>query len=105
MNWLFLLRRPSPATYNDANLSEFVNTDAGVPVRHLRKIAGHGSLAATQRYLHSDRDSVSNAAALLSKHLVHRWPPAKVSWCMGWAIVRAAESEPDRGSHASGARQ
>jgi len=43
--------------------------DAGVPIHHLRKIAGHGSLATTQRYLHPDRDAVSNAAALLSKHL------------------------------------
>ncbi|MGH3903085.1 MAG: tyrosine-type recombinase/integrase [Pseudonocardiaceae bacterium] len=43
--------------------------DAGVPVHHLRKIAGHGSLTTTQRYLHPDRASVSNAAALLSKHL------------------------------------
>lgn len=43
--------------------------DAGVPIHHLRKIAGHGSLTTTQRYLHPDRDSVSNAAVLLSKHL------------------------------------
>lgn len=43
--------------------------DAGVPVHHLRKIAGHGSLTTTQRYLHPDRNSISTAAALLSKHL------------------------------------
>ncbi|CAM00452.1 site-specific recombinase XerD [Saccharopolyspora erythraea NRRL 2338] len=43
--------------------------DAGVPVHHLRKIAGHASLATTQRYLHPDRQSVSDAGALLSKHL------------------------------------
>ncbi len=43
--------------------------DAGIPIHHLRKIAGHGSLTTTQRYLHPDRDSVSNAATLLSKHL------------------------------------
>jgi hypothetical protein len=43
--------------------------DAGTPIHHLRKIAGHGSLTTTQRYLHPDRDSVSNAAVLLSKHL------------------------------------
>lgn len=43
--------------------------DAGVPVHHLRKIAGHGSLTTTQRYLHPDRNSVSHAAALPSKHL------------------------------------
>lgn len=44
--------------------------DAGVPVHHLRKIAGHGSLTTTQRYLHPDRNSVSTAATLLSRHLV-----------------------------------
>jgi integrase len=43
--------------------------DAGVPIHHLRKIAGHGSLTTTQRYLHPDRRSVSDAATLLSKHL------------------------------------
>ncbi len=43
--------------------------DAGVPVHHLRKIAGHGSLTTTQRYLHPDRQSVTDAGALLSKHL------------------------------------
>jgi integrase len=43
--------------------------DAGVPLHHLRKIAGHGSLTTTQRYLHPDRQSVSDAAELLSKHL------------------------------------
>jgi integrase len=43
--------------------------DAGVPVHHLRLIAGHGSLSTTQRYLHPDRQSVTNAGELLSKHL------------------------------------
>lgn len=43
--------------------------DAGVPVHHLRKIAGHGSLTTTQRYLHPDRQAVTDAAALLSIHL------------------------------------
>lgn len=43
--------------------------DAGVPVHHLRKIAGHGSLTTTQRYLHPDRQSVADAGELLSKHL------------------------------------
>lgn len=43
--------------------------DAGVPVHHLRLIAGHGSLTTTQRYLHPDRQSVTDAGALLSKHL------------------------------------
>ncbi len=43
--------------------------DAGVPVHHLRKIAGHGSLMTTQRYLHPDRHSVTDAGELLSNYL------------------------------------
>lgn len=43
--------------------------DAGVPVHHLQRIAGHGSLTTTQRYLHPDRRSVTDAGELLSKHL------------------------------------
>jgi integrase len=46
--------------------------DAGVPVHSLRKIAGHGSLMTTQRYLHPDRQSVTTAGELLSRHL---WSP------------------------------
>jgi integrase len=43
--------------------------DAGVKVHDLRKIAGHGSLTTTQRYLHSSRQAVTDAGVLLSKHL------------------------------------
>lgn len=43
--------------------------DAGVPIHVLRKIAGHGSLTTTQRYLHPDAQSVDDAGALLSKYL------------------------------------
>jgi integrase len=43
--------------------------DAGVPVHHLQRIAGHGSLTTTQRYLHPNRRSVTDAGDLLSKHL------------------------------------
>lgn len=43
--------------------------DAGVPVHHLQRIAGHGSLTTTQRYLHPDRRSVTDAGDLLSTHL------------------------------------
>ena len=43
--------------------------DAGVPLHGLRKIAGHGSLMTTQRYLHPDRQSVADAGELLSQHL------------------------------------
>ncbi len=43
--------------------------DAGVPVHVLRKIAGHGSLTTTQRYLHPDQRSVIEAGQALSAHL------------------------------------
>jgi integrase len=43
--------------------------DAGVPLHVLRLIAGHGSLATTQRYLHPDLHSVMNAGNTLSTHL------------------------------------
>lgn len=43
--------------------------DAGVPVHHLRKIAGHGSLTTTQRYLHPDHESITGAGELLSNYL------------------------------------
>ncbi|ORA09233.1 integrase [Mycobacterium arosiense ATCC BAA-1401 = DSM 45069] len=47
--------------------------DAGVPVHALRKMAGHGTLTTTQRYLHPDRQSVINAGDLLERHL---WSPS-----------------------------
>jgi hypothetical protein len=43
--------------------------DAGVPLHVLRLIAGHGSLATTQRYLHPDLQAVLNAGNTLSTHL------------------------------------
>ncbi len=43
--------------------------DAGVPVHVLRKIAGHGSITTTQRYLHPDRRAYEEAGAALSAHL------------------------------------
>jgi integrase len=43
--------------------------DAGVPVHVLRKIAGHGSLTTTQRYLHPDMQSIADAGQALSAHL------------------------------------
>jgi len=47
--------------------------DAGVPLHSLRKIAGHGTLTTTQRYLNPrDRQSLTNAGELLSRHL---WSP------------------------------
>ncbi|WP_436536653.1 site-specific integrase [Actinoplanes sp. HUAS TT8] len=43
--------------------------DAGVKVHVLRKIAGHGSLSTTQRYLHPDQRSIDEAGDALSAHL------------------------------------
>src|SRR6266536_3025176 len=43
--------------------------DAGVPIHVLRKIAGQGSLTTTQRYLHPDQQSVTDAGEALSAHL------------------------------------
>ncbi|EHR50570.1 site-specific recombinase XerD [Saccharomonospora marina XMU15] len=43
--------------------------DAGVPVHHLRKIAGHGSLTTTQRYLHPGHESITGAGDLLTNYL------------------------------------
>jgi hypothetical protein len=40
--------------------------DAGIPVHVLRKIAGHGSLVTTQRYLHPDDQSIAAAGTALS---------------------------------------
>jgi integrase len=49
--------------------------DAGVPVHVLRKIAGHGSLVTTQRYLHPDSQSIADAGTALSAHLTTNWSP------------------------------
>jgi integrase len=49
--------------------------DAGVPVHVLRKIAGHGSLTTTQRYLHPDRQAITDAGTALSTHLKARRSP------------------------------
>jgi integrase len=43
--------------------------DAGVPVHVLRKIAGHGSLITTQRYLHPDATSIAAAGETLTAFL------------------------------------
>ena len=37
------------------------SSDAGVPVDVLRKIAGHGSLTTTRRYLHPDHRAITDA--------------------------------------------
>lgn len=43
--------------------------DAGVPAHVLRKIAGHGSLLTTQRYLHPDMSQITGAGTALTDHL------------------------------------
>jgi integrase len=47
--------------------------DAGVPLHVLRKIAGHGSLITTQRYLHPDMNAITEAGDALSAHLSSGW--------------------------------
>ena len=42
---------------------------------HVRKIAGHGSLATTQRYLHRDDQSITEAGDALSAHILVRRSP------------------------------
>lgn len=49
--------------------------DAGVPVHVLRKIAGHGSLITTQRYLHPDTASITAAGDSLTAFLDARRSP------------------------------
>ncbi|MFE7129696.1 tyrosine-type recombinase/integrase [Streptomyces sp. NPDC057638] len=43
--------------------------DSGVPAHVLRKIAGHGSLLTTQRYLHPDMQKITDAGTSLSAYL------------------------------------
>ncbi len=43
--------------------------DAGVPAHVLRKIAGHGSLLTTQRYLHPDMHKITEAGTALTAYL------------------------------------
>jgi integrase len=43
--------------------------DAGVPVHVLQRIAGHGSLSTTQRYLHPDSASIVAAGESLTAYL------------------------------------
>lgn len=50
--------------------------DAGVPVHVLRKIAGHGSLSTTQRYLHPDMAAIAGAGGALSAHSASLRAPA-----------------------------
>jgi integrase len=49
--------------------------DAGVPIHVLRKIAGHGSLTTTQRYLHPEARSIAAAGDALSADLIAKRSP------------------------------
>ncbi|MGD0935921.1 MAG: hypothetical protein ABR922_15290 [Streptosporangiaceae bacterium] len=51
------------------------SSDAGVPVHVIRKIAGHGSLSTTQRYLHPDDQSITDAGDALNAHISVRRSP------------------------------
>jgi len=43
--------------------------DAGVDVYNLQRIAGHGSITTTQRYIHPDMRGIEEAGELLTEHL------------------------------------
>ena len=43
--------------------------DGRVPVHVLQKIAGHGSITTTQRYLHLNMQSITDAGQALSTYL------------------------------------
>jgi len=70
--------------------------DAGVPLHVLRKIAGHGSLSTTQRYLHPDRRSVDLAGAALSAHLSRATPGSQKAPETGVGPKVVPEDRPGR---------
>ena len=49
--------------------------DAGIPIHTLRMIAGHGDLATTQRYLHTDHRRLKSAGEALNRFLTGPWSP------------------------------
>lgn len=49
--------------------------DSGVKPHVLQKIAGHGSITTTQRYLHPDHEAIAEAGGLFSTHLSERSRP------------------------------
>lgn len=70
--WIWTVRRQTTKHLRRHDLRHTGLTwfaDAGVPVHVLSKIAGHGSLTTTQRYLHSDARQITDAGAALSAHL------------------------------------
>jgi integrase len=67
--------------------------DAGVPVHVLRKIAGHGSLVTTQRYLHPDAQSIADAGLALSAHLALGKGSLAPEWSPGGPQLRLIEGD------------
>ena len=63
--------------------------DAGVPVHVLRKIAGHGSLTTTQRHLHPDQRSITDAGDALTAHLSVRRSPGLAVYVIRHAALPA----------------
>jgi len=61
-----LFTGPRGGRISTATLRDATSWDA---LHSLRKIAGHGTLTTTQRYLHPDRQSLTTAGELLSRHL------------------------------------
>jgi integrase len=67
--------------------------DAGVPVHVLRKIAGHGSLVTTQRYLHPDAQSITDAGTALSAHLALEKGSQAPQWSPNGPQLRLIEGD------------
>jgi len=67
--------------------------DAGVPVHVLRKIAGHGSLVTTQRYLHPDAQSIADAGTALSAHLALEKGSVAPEWSPNGPQLRLIEGD------------
>jgi hypothetical protein len=67
--------------------------DAGVPVHVLRKIAGHGSLVTTQRYLHPDAQSIADAGIALSAHLAVEKGSLAPEWSPNGPQLRLIEGD------------
>ncbi|MFE7449852.1 tyrosine-type recombinase/integrase [Streptomyces griseus] len=57
--------------------------DAGVPVQEARRIAGHGSLTTTPRYLHPDVCKITVAGAARSIHFSALPGPVVMTRCPG----------------------
>ena len=70
--------------------------DAGVPVHVLRKIAGHGSLTTTQRYLHSDQQSIISAGYPGKAGMRNPSRTLEAGAKTSTACQRSSEADPSR---------